>query len=65
MTIQKIRRLRMVLAICCNSCHHAIADTVADDASRIYIDSRVWGCTLFVYFVSDDSAQSRQAREYV
>ena len=55
----------MVLAICCNSCHHAIADTVADDASRIYIDSRVWGCTLFVYFVSDDSAQSRQAREYV
>ena len=50
---QKIRQLRMTLAICSNSCHDAIADTVADDASRIYIDFRVWGCTLFIYRLND------------
>ena len=54
--IQKVRLLRSTIIItACSDTYNAVADNVAEHATHVLIDKRVWGCTLFVYFISDGS----------
>jgi hypothetical protein len=63
--LSEIRLMRMTLIVShCNDCHHAIADTVSEDASCILLMQRVWGCTLFVYLLSN-GPQCRKPGESV
>ena len=52
--IRKVRLLRATIIITsCSDTYNAVADNVAEHATHVLIDKRVWGCTLFVYFLSD------------
>ena len=57
--IRKVRLLRATIIITsCSNTYNAVADNVAEHATHVLIDKRVWGCSLFVYFISDGSQHS-------
>lgn len=63
---RKLRCLRMTLVFSsCNDCHHAITDTVCENASRILFAQRVWGCTLLIYQLLSDGPEHRRTVEDV